>query len=97
MDDSQKNHLKAYGIAYFILKSGKDVDWLLNYVVKLETAPKIAVYSPKNALIADETDAVTHVLDYAEIPYIIIYDEEVLRDGRNRRLNMSLLYYIYQP
>jgi hypothetical protein len=49
-------------------------------LVKLETAPRIAVYSPKNELIADETDAVIIVLDYAEIPYQIIYDEEVLRD-----------------
>jgi len=31
MDGSQKNHLKAYGIAYLILKKGEEVDWLLNY------------------------------------------------------------------
>jgi len=31
MDDAQKNHLKAYGITYYILKTGKTVDWLLNY------------------------------------------------------------------
>ena len=49
-------------------------------VVKMETAPKIAVYSPKNELILDETDAVIAVLDYAEIPYTLIYDEEVLMD-----------------
>lgn len=49
-------------------------------VVKLERAPKIAVYSPKNELIADETDAVITVLDFAEIPYTILYDEEVLKD-----------------
>jgi hypothetical protein len=127
MDDAQKNHLKAYGIAYYILKEGKELDWLLNYrggsflvewsaeiqnecmvrgisfevinepavnsilkeisspsvnmnVVRLERAPKIAVYSPKNELILDETDAVIGVLDYAEIPYAILYDEEVLKD-----------------
>ena len=127
MDHVQKNHLKAYGIAYFTLQQGMDVDWLLNYrggsflidytpavmnecsirgvslefltddqteailqqisspsinmnVVKMETAPKIAVYSPKNELILDETDAVIAVLDYAEIPYTLIYDEEVLLD-----------------
>ena len=127
MDEAQKNHLKAYGIAFFILQKGLDVDWLLNYrggsfliaytkdasdectvrgvsfevisdvktnailqeiadpevnmnVVKLEKAPKIAVYSPKNELILDESDAVILVLDYAEIPYDIIYDEEVLKD-----------------
>ena len=31
MDDSQKNHLKAYGIAYWVLQSEVEVDWLLNY------------------------------------------------------------------
>lgn len=127
MDASQKDHLKAYGIAYYILKKGIEVDWLLNYrggsfmvtwnkeiedecvvrgvsferisesatnailkeisspsvnmnVVRLERAPRIAVYSPKNELILDETDAVILVLEYAEIPYDIIYDEEVLKD-----------------
>lgn len=128
MDGAQKNHLKAYGVAFFVLKKGLDVDWLLNYrggsflisyssvlenecivrgisfealsdvktnsilkeisspsvnmnVVKLERAPRIAVYSPKSDLIADETDAVITVLDYAEIPYTIIYDEEILKDA----------------
>ena len=31
MDKTQKNHLKAYGIAYWILKKNLEVDWLLNY------------------------------------------------------------------
>jgi hypothetical protein len=126
MDNSQKNHLKAYGIAFYTLQHGLSVEWLLNYrggsflipysvavenecivrgvsverlsdgarnkiiqqisspainmnVVKLETAPTIGVYSPKNEFIADETDAVITVLDYAEIPYSLIYDEEILR------------------
>lgn len=123
MDESQTNHLKAYGIAYWILKQDLSIDWLLNYrggsflipyaqtiesecrirgvsyeviadaqaalilqqvsdpetnmdAVKLEKAPKMAVYSPKNKLPWD--DAVTLVLTYAEIPYDIIYDEEVI-------------------
>ena len=123
MDDSQKNHLKAYGISYWALTKKIDVDWLLNYrggsfmmpyyediateckirgvsyqvianaqstailsqiadpevnmdVVKLQKAPKIAVYSPPNVQPWD--DAVTLVLTYAEIPYDVIYDEEVL-------------------
>lgn len=127
MDEVQKNHLKAYGIAYFTFQQDMEVDWLLNYrggsflidystsiekecnvrgvtyelitaeetkailqeissphvnmhVVKMERAPKIAVYSPKNEFILDETDAVITVLDYAEIPYTILYDEEVLKD-----------------
>ena len=31
MDLSQTNHLKAYGIAYWVLKQNAKVDWLLNY------------------------------------------------------------------
>ncbi|HEY8512279.1 MAG TPA: asparagine synthetase B [Cyclobacteriaceae bacterium] len=50
-------------------------------VVRMERAPRIAVYSPKNEIILDETDAVILVLDYAEIPYDIIYDEEILNDA----------------
>ncbi|MDA9907532.1 asparagine synthetase B [Flavobacteriaceae bacterium] len=46
--------------------------------VVLEKAPRIAVYSPKGNQPWD--DAVTMVLTYAEIPYTIIYDEEVLSD-----------------
>lgn len=30
-DEAQKNHLKAYGVAYAALKMGMEVDWLLNY------------------------------------------------------------------
>ncbi|MFI5450773.1 asparagine synthetase B [Pedobacter sp. UC225_61] len=125
MDENQKNHLKAYGIAYWSIKQQAEVDWLLNYrggsflvkyvkavedeckirgvsyeiladgkvnailneinnpdvnmeMVKLEKTPKIAVYSPKSKLPWD--DAVTLVLTYAEIPYDIIYDDEVLKD-----------------
>ena len=31
MDDTQKNHLKAYGIAYMTLQNKIEVQWLLNY------------------------------------------------------------------
>ena len=31
MDQSQANHLKAYGIVYWVLGSNTPVDWLLNY------------------------------------------------------------------
>lgn len=125
MDEAQKNHLKAYGIAYWVLENNLEVQWLLNYrggsfmmqhvkaleeellirgvsfeiiadvkanailqqiadpevnmdAVKLEKAPKIAVYSPKNKQPWD--DAVTLVLTYAEIPYEIVYDEEIIND-----------------
>lgn len=46
--------------------------------VTLEKAPKIAVYSPKDKMPWD--DAVTMVLTYAEIPFDVIYDKEVLDD-----------------
>lgn len=44
--------------------------------VKLEVAPKIAVYSPPFSQPWD--DAVTLALTYAEIPYDIIYDREII-------------------
>jgi len=44
--------------------------------VKLEKPPRIAVYSPKDQMPWD--DAVTLALKYAEIPYDVIYDEEIL-------------------
>ncbi|HPE99941.1 MAG TPA: asparagine synthetase B [Bacteroidales bacterium] len=31
MDQSQKNHLKAYGITYWILANNEEAEWLLNY------------------------------------------------------------------
>ena len=123
--ESQENHLKAYGITYWVLTKQQKVQWLLNYrggsfllpdgepirnecrirgvsfevlsdleadeilsaiaspsqnmeAVILEKAPKIAVYSPKDNQPWD--DAVTMVLTYAEIPYVTVYDEEVLGD-----------------
>jgi len=45
-------------------------------VVQLEKAPRIAVYTPSHALPWD--DAVTLVLDYADVPYDKIYNDEVL-------------------
>jgi len=47
-------------------------------VIKMEKAPKIAVYSPPNMQPWD--DAVTLVLTYAQIKYDVIYDKEVLDD-----------------
>jgi len=67
--------IRAHGILEEIASPALNMN-----VVRLETAPRIAVYSIKNELVADETDAVITVLDYAEIPYTIIYDEEVLGD-----------------
>ena len=123
MDETQKNHLKAYGVAYWALENEVVIEWLLNYrggsflfphqklieeelvikgitymvlpdikvkqikseianpevnmeVVQLETAPKIAVYTPSGKQPWD--DAVTLVLTYAEIPYEEIYDSAIV-------------------
>jgi len=47
-------------------------------VVKLEKPPRIAVYTPPGSRPWD--DAVTMVLEYAEVKYDKIWDEEVLRE-----------------
>lgn len=82
---SMESECKIRGVSYEVLADGK-VNAILNEVtdpsvnmdmVKLEKAPKIAVYSPKNKLPWD--DAVTMVLSYAEIPYEILYDDEALK------------------
>ncbi len=75
------------GVSFEVLSNAK-AEEILNLIaspsqnmesVILEKAPKIAVYSPKGNLPWD--DAVTMVLNYAEIPYDVIYDEEVLNDA----------------
>ena len=124
MDQSQNDHLKAYGLTYWILENGQTVDWLLNYrggsfltahtpeieqelrvrgvsfevvsgsqtasilaevkaddsntsSVQLEKPPQIAVYAPDQTLPWD--DAVLLALEYAEVPYEMVYDETVLQ------------------
>lgn len=47
-------------------------------MMRLEKAPKIAVYSPKSKMPWD--DAVTLALTYAEIPYDVVYDDELMAD-----------------
>lgn len=64
---------EAISILEEISSPSKNMDAVL-----LEKAPKIAVYSPKDKMPWD--DAVTMVLNFAEIPYDIVYDEEVLND-----------------
>ncbi|MEQ9165131.1 MAG: asparagine synthetase B, partial [Fulvivirga sp.] len=50
----------------------------VNYdLMKLEKYPKIAVYTPKSKQPWD--DAVTLVLTYAEIPYDVIFDDEIMK------------------
>lgn len=78
---------KIRGISYEVLADGQYnaiVTDIANPeqnmdVMKLEKAPKIAVYSPKTKQPWD--DAVTLVLAYAEIPYELVYDDEIL-DGK---------------
>ncbi len=137
MDARQSNHLKAYGVAFWVLERGQNVDWLLNYrggsfligeiqgleeelnirgvqfervsgaqtaqiiaevesddsntaVVRLERAPNIAVYAPDQTLPWD--DAVLLALEYAEVPYELIYDDEVL-DGDLERYDWVHLHH----
>lgn len=45
-------------------------------IVRLEKAPEIAVYAPDQTLPWD--DAVLLALNYAEVPYDMIYDEEIM-------------------
>ena len=129
MDVKQVNHLKAYGITYWVINQNIEAFWLLNYrggsfafvhtktfekecitrgvsyeviadaeyirireeinnpeinqeVMKLEKAPRIAVYTPefneKGERIQPWDDAVTLALTYAEIPFDKIYDKEIV-------------------
>ena len=81
-----KKECQIRGISFEVLSNAK-TEQILSEIsspsqnmeaVVLEKAPRIAVYSPKGNLPWD--DAVTMVLTYAEIPYTVIYDEEVLGD-----------------
>jgi hypothetical protein len=50
--------------------------------VQLTKTAKIAVYSPKKVSVAafEDTDAVLLALNYAEIPYTLLYDEEIMNN-----------------
>ncbi len=83
---------KTRGVSYKIIPNGKFAmirEEISNPevnmdVMKLEKAPKIAVYTPeyntRGEKIQPWDDAVTLVLTYAEIPFDKIYDREVLED-----------------
>jgi|TARA_B110000908_G_C10264487_1_gene462350 hypothetical protein len=79
-----ENECKIRGVSYQVISDLQAENILIEIsspsknmeAVLLEKAPKIAVYSPKSKLPWD--DAVTMVLSYAEIPFDVIYDEEVL-------------------
>lgn len=81
-----ENECKIRGVSYQVISDAKS-QLILQEIsspsknqeaVTLEKAPKIAVYSPKDKMPWD--DAVTMVLTYAEIPFDVVYDEEVLND-----------------
>jgi len=121
MDETQTDHLKAYGLTYWVLSEGLNAEWLLNYrggsfllpglegikkeadkrgvtvfgldenqvndiyaiverenmeIVKLEKAPRVAVYIPETEGPWD--DAVSLALEYARIPYERIWDDDIL-------------------
>ncbi len=44
MDLNQTDHLKAYGIAYWILEKNTNVEWLLNYRGGSFLVPQISVF-----------------------------------------------------
>lgn len=85
-NESVEKECKIRGVSYQIISDAKSALILEEIsspsknqeAVTLEKAPKIAVYSPKDKMPWD--DAVTMVLTYAEIPFDVIYDEEVLND-----------------
>ena len=122
MDERQTDHLKAYGLTYWVLTRGQKAEWLLNYrggsflladdaltereanvrgvsfepmsggqeatmraevadnnmeSIVLEKAPRVAVYIPPNTPPWD--DAVTLALEYADIAYARVWDQEVLQ------------------
>ena len=45
MDETQANHLKAYGAVYHALEMGMEVDWLLNYRGGSFLAPGVEVFA----------------------------------------------------
>ncbi|OCK42668.1 asparagine synthetase B [Tenacibaculum soleae] len=85
-NQSVEKECKIRGVSYQVISDAKSALILEEIsspsknqeAVTLEKAPKIAVYSPKGKMPWD--DAVTMVLTYAEIPFDVIYDEEVLND-----------------
>jgi hypothetical protein len=79
------NECRVRGVAFEVLNGGQATQILAQVqaddnnmdVVKLEKAPKMAVYVPPGFKPWD--DAVTLALEYAEIPYDKVWDEEVLK------------------
>lgn len=88
MPDSDiiQKECKIRGVSFEILSDAETAS-ILNTInspsqnmeaIVLEKAPKVAVYSPSGKQPWD--DAVTLILTYAEVPYEVVYDKEVLGD-----------------
>lgn len=77
---------KIRGVSFEVLSDGETESILKEIsspsvnmeAIVLEKAPKVAVYSPDGKQPWD--DAVTMVLTFAEIPYELVYDKEVIGD-----------------
>jgi len=86
-NNATRNECKIRGVTFQIISDTETLKILEEIsspsknmdAVILEKAPKIAVYSPKDKKPWD--DAVTMVLTYAEIPFDVIYDEEILEEN----------------
>jgi len=85
-NEATRNECKIRGVTFQIISDTEAANILQEVsspsknmeAIILEKAPKIAVYSPKDKMPWD--DAVTMVLTYAEIPFDVIYDEDVLNE-----------------
>lgn len=80
-----ENELIVRGVSYTVISDAESNQIITEIaspssntdMMKLQKAPKIAVYSPKSKMPWD--DAVTMALTYAEIPYDVIFDDEVMQ------------------
>ena len=78
-----ERELRVRGVSYTILDGGAAAQIYAAIerenmdVVLLETAPKIAIYAPPNKQVWD--DAVLLALEYAEVPYDVLWDDKVLQ------------------
>lgn len=76
--------LRVRGVSYEVISGARTASILSEVesdaantaVVRLEKPPRIAVYAPEQTLPWD--DAVLLALTYAEVPYDMIYDDDVL-------------------
>ena len=82
-----EQELQVRGVAFERISAGQSAQVIAEVesegtntaVVRLEKAPRIAVYAPDQTLPWD--DAVLLALEYAEVNYEMVYDDEVL-DGK---------------